>query len=505
MKKVFLLLAFNLVFFSITYAQIKWGIGAGPHNTTVIEKNNLQGWDQQYKGNFTPFGSFHAGLFSEINISKNTNWAIQPALLYTNKGRKFSKSYDSTKSFINDTSSINASWKINYLELPVNIIYRIPLTKKVRFILGGGPYVSLNLNSKTEYEILNASGERESFNNKMATGDAVNKYQKLNWGISALAGFDFNDRLMLTANYSRSMSDFYTADYGGSFKHQLWGGTVVIWLTASKTTKIKASQKDSDGDGVPDKLDKCPAEMGTAATNGCPDKDGDGIPDNEDKCPDMAGTGGLVGCPAPDRDKDGIADSEDKCPDMAGTAKYNGCPAPDSDGDGIKDDKDNCPDIAGTAKYNGCPAPDTDGDGIDDDADKCPLKAGTKENNGCPGIAKNMLDDINRAARSILFDVNSDNIKASSYTALDLLAEILQTETELKLEIEGHTDNTGSVRLNQVLSGRRALAIKTYLVKKGVATERLTASGFGSENPIADNNTEAGRSKNRRVAFKVKY
>ena len=80
MKKVFLLLAFNLVFFSITYAQIKWGIGAGPHNTTVIEKNNLQGWDQQYKGNFTPFGSFHAGLFSEINIGKNTNWAIQPAI-----------------------------------------------------------------------------------------------------------------------------------------------------------------------------------------------------------------------------------------------------------------------------------------------------------------------------------------------------------------------------------------------------------------------------------------
>ncbi|HTN06397.1 OmpA family protein [Agriterribacter sp.] len=505
MKKTYLLLALNLVLFNVMYAQIKWGIGAGPHNTTVIEKNRVQGWDQQYKGNFTPLGGFHAGIFSEINISKNTNWALQPALLYTNKGRKFSKSYDSTKSFINDTSAINASWKINYLELPVNLIYRIPLTEKVRFILGGGPYVSLQLNSKTTYEILNASGEREAFNDKMATGDAVNTYQKLHWGINALAGLDFNDRLLFTANYSRSMSDFYTAGYGGSFKHQLWGGTVVIWLTASKTTKIKASQKDSDGDGVPDKSDKCPAEMGTAATSGCPDTDGDGIPDNEDKCPGVAGISGLLGCPAPDRDKDGVADDKDKCPDVAGTAKYNGCPVPDSDGDGIADDKDNCLDIAGTAKYNGCPAPDTDGDGIDDDNDKCPLKAGAKANNGCPDIAKDMIDDINKAARSILFDVSSDNIKASSYSALDKLAEILQSDAEMKLDIEGHTDNTGSVRLNQVLSGRRALAIKNYLVKKGIATERLTALGFGSEHPIASNSTEEGRSKNRRVAFKVKY
>jgi outer membrane protein OmpA-like peptidoglycan-associated protein len=178
---------------------------------------------------------------------------------------------------------------------------------------------------------------------------------------------------------------------------------------------------------------------------------------------------------------------------------------PDTDSDGINDENDNCPAIAGVAKYNGCPAPDTDGDGIDDDADKCPLKAGTKENNGCPHLAKDMLDDINKAARSILFDVNSDNIKMSSFVALDKLAEIMRTNDELKLDIEGHTDNTGSVRHNQVLSGRRALAIKTYLVKKGIAPGRLTASGFGSEHPIADNNTEEGRSKNRRVAFKVKY
>lgn len=505
MKKVCLLSAFALVFFNIVNAQVKWGVGAGPHNTSVIEKNDLQDWGQDFKNNFTPLSSFHAGLFAEINLGKKENWAIQPALLYTNKGRKFSKSYDSAKAFINDTSLISASWKISYLELPVNVIYRIPLSSNVRFILGGGPYVAYQLNSKTAYEIINASGERTAYNDKMATGEAVNAYRKMNWGINALAGFDFNDRFMFTANYSRSLSDFYTAAYGGSFKHQVFGGTVVVWLSSSKSARIKASQVDSDGDGVPDKLDKCPNEMGTAATQGCPDTDGDGIPDYEDKCPDVAGVSSLIGCPLPDRDKDGIPDDTDQCPDVPGVAKYNGCPVPDSDGDGINDDMDDCPKIAGKAKYRGCPAPDTDGDGIDDDNDKCPFKAGTKENGGCPGVANDVLDEINKVARNVLFDVNSDNIKASSFSSLNKLAEILKNETELKLDIEGHTDNTGSVRINQVLSGRRALAIKTYLVNQGVSTDRLSASGFGSEKPIATNNTEEGRSKNRRVEFKVKY
>lgn len=505
MKKVYILFALNTLFFNVVFAQFKWGAGGGPHNTRVIENNQIQNWDQEYKGHFTPLGGFHAGIFSEINLTKNSNWALQPALLYTNKGRKFSKSFDSTQSFNNDTSTINASWKVNYLELPVNLVYRFPLSQKVRFVLGGGPYVAFQLNGKTKYEIINASGERETFGDKMATGDAVNKYQKLNWGVNALAGFDFNDRVMITANYSRSLSNFYNAGYEGSFKHQVWGGTVVIWLTPSKSARVKASERDTDGDGVPDKADKCAGEMGTAATNGCPDRDGDGTPDNEDKCPDLTGANSLLGCPAPDKDKDGIADSEDDCPDVPGTAAYKGCPVPDSDKDGISDDKDNCPGISGKARYNGCPAPDTDGDGIDDDTDKCPLKAGSKDNNGCPGIGKDMLDDINKAARSVLFDVNSDNIKASSFGALDKLAEILRRDAELKLEIEGHTDNTGSVRLNQVLSGRRALAIKAYLVKQGINAERLTSAGFGSERPIASNDTEAGRAKNRRVAFKVKY
>ena len=122
MKKTYLLLAFSLFSFNLIYAQVKWGIGGGAHNASVIETNSLQNWNQQYKGNFSPLGSFHAGFFSEINLDKKGNWAVQPALLYTSKGRKFSKTYDSAKSFLNDTSAINASWKTSYLELPVNFV-----------------------------------------------------------------------------------------------------------------------------------------------------------------------------------------------------------------------------------------------------------------------------------------------------------------------------------------------------------------------------------------------
>ncbi|MFI5218877.1 MAG: OmpA family protein [Bacteroidia bacterium] len=87
-----------------------------------------------------------------------------------------------------------------------------------------------------------------------------------------------------------------------------------------------------------------------------------------------------------DSDGDGVMDKDDKCPDKAGTAKYAGCPVPDTDGDGVNDETDKCPAIAGTAKYAGCPVPDTDGDGVNDETDKCPNAVGVASNYGCPDL-----------------------------------------------------------------------------------------------------------------------
>ena len=91
-----------------------------------------------------------------------------------------------------------------------------------------------------------------------------------------------------------------------------------------------------------------------------------------------------VVAPPVDTDGDGIPDKDDKCPTVPGVARYQGCPIPDTDGDGINDELDKCPTVPGVAKYNGCPIPDTDGDGINDEEDKCPLTPGVASNYGCP-------------------------------------------------------------------------------------------------------------------------
>lgn len=136
--------------------------------------------------------------------------------------------------------------------------------------------------------------------------------------------------------------------------------------------------KDTDGDGVRDKIDRCPRVPGQKLTDGCPDSDGDGTIDKRDRCPEVPGPKDLKGCP--DSDGDTIIDIEDKCPFLVGAKALDGCP--DADGDGIVDMEDQCPNAAGSRAMSGCP--DTDGDGIIDPNDNCPNKKGTVENNGCP-------------------------------------------------------------------------------------------------------------------------
>jgi outer membrane protein OmpA-like peptidoglycan-associated protein len=233
------------------------------------------------------------------------------------------------------------------------------------------------------------------------------------------------------------------------------------------------------------------------------DRDHDGVPDSTDACPDVAGLASLQGCP--DKDGDGIADKDDKCPDVAGIAKYNGCPIPDTDGDGINDEEDKCPTVAGVAKYNGCPIPDTDGDGVNDEEDRCPNLAGTVANHGCPEVKEEVRKRIDIAAKNIYFVSGSSKLLAKSNKSLDEVARILESDQNLKLDINGHTDNTGKAESNQALSEKRAQAVYDYLVKKGVDQSRIKSEGFGQDQPIADNKTAAGRAKNRRVELKLHY
>ncbi|NML22038.1 OmpA family protein [Pseudoflavitalea sp. G-6-1-2] len=233
------------------------------------------------------------------------------------------------------------------------------------------------------------------------------------------------------------------------------------------------------------------------------DTDGDGVADKDDACPDQKGLAQFNGCP--DTDGDGVADKDDKCPNVAGLARYNGCPIPDTDGDGVNDEEDKCPSVAGVARYNGCPIPDTDGDGVNDEEDKCPNLPGVKENNGCPVVKEEVVKRVNVAAGNIFFSTGTAKLLAKSNKGLDQVAAEMKKDADLKLSIEGHTDNTGSPKVNQPLSEKRAQAVLAYLKSKGVEENRITATGFGSDKPVADNKTAKGRTLNRRVELKLNY
>ncbi len=218
--------------------------------------------------------------------------------------------------------------------------------------------------------------------------------------------------------------------------------------------------KDTDHDGYPDTIDACP----TVKEDGLP-------PDATD------------GCPAPpDRDKDGIIDADDRCPDDP------------EDKDGIQDD-------------DGCPEVDVDNDGVPDVEDACPFEPGPRsevaEKNGCPGLTKFEDDGSITLLQPIQFEYNRATIKPVSYPILDEVVILLKARPDISIGVYGYTDNVGGRDYNLRLSRARAQACMQYLVKHGIDESRLQSEGYGPDKPVADNATEEGRAKNRRVEFRV--
>ena len=240
--------------------------------------------------------------------------------------------------------------------------------------------------------------------------------------------------------------------------------------------------RDKDGDGIIDKLDKCPKEAGPEENNGCPwgDKDQDGILDNEDNCPEEAGPAENKGCPWGDTDADGILDNEDDCVLIAGPAENKGCPWKDSDGDSVVDKDDQCVDVPGTVANNGCPEPEPE-----------------------PEVTVEVQKTLNDYAKTILFNSGKSSIKTESYTVLNDIVAILKEYPSAKFSIEGHTDSAGSETLNQRLSESRASTVMTFLIENGIESKRLNAVGYGESKPIANNATASGRAANRRVEINL--
>ncbi|MFN0100213.1 MAG: OmpA family protein [Gemmatimonadaceae bacterium] len=289
-------------------------------------------------------------------------------------------------------------------------------------------------------------------------------------------------------------------------------------LQAGLSWRFKETRapKDSDKDGVADALDACP---GTAAGEtvdgrGCvppKDADNDGVIDANDACANTpAGTRvDARGCAVPvDSDRDGVMDNADRCANTpAGTrVDASGCPVPvDSDGDGVMDNNDRCANTpAGTrVDASGCPVPvDSDGDGVMDNVDACANTArGTPvDARGCARIFEEGKANI--VLEGVTFATGSAVLTAEAKVVLDKMADLLNGAPDVNVEVQGHTDNTGSAAANTRLSGARAESVRAYLESKGVAGSRLSAKGYGPTVPAAENTTAAGRAQNRRVELK---
>ncbi|WKW47114.1 OmpA family protein [Myroides sp. JBRI-B21084] len=313
----------------------------------------------------------------------------------------------------------------------------------------------------------------------------------VNGGLGLTLWFSENIGLNLSSTYKHQLED------EGVLRAQNVSVPTHLQHTAGVTFRFGG--KDTDNDGILDKYDECPEVAGLKQFNGCPDTDADGVVDHLDECPNVFGEPQFNGCP--DTDGDGIADNQDACIDEPGLPEFNGCP--DTDNDGVTDAQDECPDEAGPKENNGCPWPDSDEDGVIDRMDECPEVAGPASNKGCPEVKEEHIKQLNDYGKTILFNTGKSTFQEKTYTVLDNMASVMNQFPNAKFAIEGHTDNTGTDKINDPLSNDRANAVRNYLISKGISANRLTAEGFGSKRPIDDNKTAEGRANNRRTEIKL--
>jgi len=168
-------------------------------------------------------------------------------------------------------------------------------------------------------------------------------------------------------------------------------------------------------------------------------------------------------------------------------------PTRDSDGDGVVDSDDACPNTPAIAEVDekGCPL-DSDKDGIADYRDECKnTPQGANVNDcGCWVVS------------DLRFEIDKAEIQRVYHDDLKQVVTVLRKNPEIEVEIQGHTDNQGTAAYNRKLSERRARAVQNFLVEAGIDKNRMHYKGYGESEPVATNETAAGREKNRRVEIK---
>ncbi len=261
---------------------------------------------------------------------------------------------------------------------------------------------------------------------------------------------------------------------------------------------------------------------------------------------------GWGGSTRPDADRDGIPVPRDRCPDVMedwdGYRDDDGCPDPDDDSDGVADVDDACRLVAEDADAfedeDGCPELDNDGDGVLDSLDDCPLEAEDgddfEDEDGCPEDGDGVVvvepgpepDDVSAAGQAasavaeeppapeptgpipsevlydfvVRFDFGSTQPDSAGGAALQQVVDLLRAEPNLRIALEGHTDDVGSAEANQRVSEQRAAAVKAWLLRSApdlALDGRINVRGHGESTPAVPNDNDVNRALNRRVGFVV--
>lgn len=474
MKKSMLLLLLVLLVATASSANDfdeKWGAGA------TFGWMKLVGGDHDYSNVDQNFGLWlRRGLFSQWSLQGTFRYGyVRPGSPYP--GEDAGLSFDSYHAYY--TTTVHGTLGARYHFAP-----KKPLSPYAGFHAG---YIDWNVRDEDGNTDVGLMPDGDPVQGYDESGNATSlSGGSLTLGASLGMEYFFSDGISmdLAARYSYLTSN----DVDNIGTSAMWGANHVdansglLELTFGLTMYFGGSN-DRDGDGILNDVDACPEVA----------EDLDGYKDED-------------GCPELDNDRDGLIDDCDQCPDrpedMDGYQDEDGCPDPDNDGDGVIDAHDNCPDEAedldGFQDADGCPDPDNDGDGVLDTADKCPgTPAGFEVDTvGCPLVAELKTEVI---LEGVTFATGKAELKASSFETLDKVVESMLAWPEVAIEIQGHTDNSGSAALNRNLSRERAESVQAYLKEKGIAASRLTAVGYGENTPIATNATQEGRAINRRV------
>jgi OmpA-OmpF porin, OOP family len=286
----------------------------------------------------------------------------------------------------------------------------------------------------------------------------------LNFGFGSKIKITPTSVLYFDAGYIKGKK---SAEAGYPINANLWNATVGIEFNFGKAKESKINREAVKKD----LYIKSPVEVAVV------DTDGDGVPDSLDNCPTEPGLITLKGCP--DSDKDGVADKDDRCP--------------------------NTP------------------EGVKVDIQGCPIDLNEKQEHLTSVLIKPDNKDVQIVKELIKKDISSDqvviqNIKVAaahfvsnesyltdySKAKMDQLIEILNSNPEYRINAIGYADSQGSDDYNIKLSQKRIETVINYLISRGIAKDRIISQkAFGKANPLASNDTEEGRQKNRRVEFEI--